>query len=50
MALLSPSPQHMTNFGFVLRYWMLQGTLQKTNRQEEVFIAWRVFLSQTCKR
>jgi hypothetical protein len=27
----SPSPQHRTNFGFVLRYWKLQGTMQKTH-------------------
>jgi hypothetical protein len=32
-----------------LRYWRLQGTLQKTYWKEEVFIPWRVFLSQTCK-
>jgi hypothetical protein len=49
MALLYPSPQHKTDFGFVLRYWRLQGTLQTTYWQEEVFIPRRVFLSPTCK-
>ncbi len=30
MALPAPSPQHKTDFGFVLRYLRLQGTLQRT--------------------
>jgi hypothetical protein len=29
MALSSPSSQHKTDFGIALRYWRLQGTLQK---------------------
>jgi hypothetical protein len=49
MALPSSAPQHKTNFGFVLRYWRLQGTPQKTYWQEEVFIPRRVFLSQLYK-
>jgi hypothetical protein len=31
MALPSPTPQHKTNFGSVLRYWRLQGALQKSH-------------------
>jgi hypothetical protein len=42
MAFSSPSSKPKTNFGFVLRYWRLQGTLQKTYWQEEVFISRRV--------
>jgi hypothetical protein len=44
MALPSPSSQHKTEFGTVLRYWRLQGTLQKPHSREEVFIPRRVFL------
>ncbi len=36
MALPYPSPQHMTDFDFVLRYWKQQGTLQRMYCREGV--------------
>jgi hypothetical protein len=48
IALSSPFPWHMNDFGFLLRYWRQEGTIQKKHRWEEVFIPWRAFLSQTC--
>jgi hypothetical protein len=44
---MAPQPQfplYRTDFGFVLGYWRLQGTLQKMHRQRGVFIPRRVFL------
>jgi hypothetical protein len=50
MAFSSFSRWHMIYFGFVLRYLRLQRTLQMMYWQEEIFISWRVFLSQTCNK
>jgi hypothetical protein len=42
--LVSPPPAHKSNLGIVLKYCLLQGTLQKMHCQEEAFIPRRVFL------